>query len=382
MTFVVAPRLRGNAACFLLVAGACACGGATSREAADRSGEPAGTDVPALPSTDPNCAVDLDGYGGRHCAVYQDGRVWCWGVGSLDDVTASAAPLRIDGVSGAVRVRVGPRHTCAETDEGLVCWGNNAASQIDESGVSPRDPTGPELGGGGPSARVSVGLGDLQTCVNDAFGHVYCRGADASGNLRGSTQIVRLGSAPNVLLTGEVPLALEAGVVYLIEDWLEPLPLPFYGTDNVLVRAGSPSCAIKRDGSLWCSAYSLVDAGELVRNQQLSEGARWVGSGDFFVCALTDSQRVWCEGWNPTGQLGRGTLNDSSQLLPGAWVVGLEEVRALSVARFSACALTADGTVTCWGAYGPEGGTATPTRVSGCAEQRVSPPGRGPDTEG
>jgi len=48
-------------------------------------------------------------------------------------------------------------------------------------------------------------------------------------------------------------------------------------------------------------------------------------------------------------------------------VVGLEGVRVLSPARFSACALTEDGSVWCWGSYGPTGGAATPVQVSVCA---------------
>jgi hypothetical protein len=322
----------------------------------------------------PTCALSLSAYGGRHCAAYQNGSVWCWGTG--DDVgespSAIAAPARVEGVSGAKRVLVGPGHSCAETAEGLVCWGKNDAFQIDESSISPLGPTPPELGWSEPSPSLSVGLGAGQTCRANFLRHVYCRGLDVNGLHLDSEQIGALGNAPGVqtqnpqLLTSDHPLALEGGVVYAIDDWRAPSRLDFYGTDNVFVRPGTPACAVKTDGSLWCGDYLLTDPGKLERRAALDEAALWVGSGEFFACALTVSRRVWCEGWNTAGQLGRGSIDDSSQLLAGDWVEGLEDVEALSVNRFSVCALSGDRSIACWGAYGPEGQHSRPTRVSGC----------------
>jgi hypothetical protein len=368
----------------LLVAAACACGGTASRRPAERGLEENGGGgaggTPDVSPVEPNCAVDLDGYANRHCAVYQDGSVWCWGVADSDQAPSglgsSGRPERIEAVTGASRVFVGPHHSCGMTQEGLVCWGNNESMQIDESGISPRMATTTRLGDGEPAPWRSVALGEQQTCAGNALGHVYCRGTDVGGERRGATSIGPLGSAPNLLSTGSLPLVIEGGLVYVIDDWRLPSALPFYGSENEMVRSGSPSCAIKWDGSLWCGAYSIVEVGELARKEQLSEGALWVGTGDFFVCTLTESHRVWCDGWNVSGQLGRGVIHDSSQLLPGDWVEGLEDVQALSVARFSVCALTGDGQVSCWGAYGVEG-TARPTPVSGCAAQSVKPQTKG-----
>jgi hypothetical protein len=364
----------------LLVAMACACGGTTSRRPSEREvegdggGAASGTDD-VLP-LDPNCAIDLDGYASRHCAVYQDGNVWCWGVEAADETqpgfSSSGTPVRIEAITGASRVFVGPNHSCAMTQQGLACWGNNESLQIDESGISRREATVAQLGDGQPVPWTSVALGEQLTCAGNALGHVYCRGADVSGERRGETAIAPLGAAPNQLSTGSLPLVIESGLVYVIADWRLPTALPYYGSENAIVRSGVPSCTIKRDGSLWCGAYSFAEADELVRKEQLGEGALWVGSGDFFICVLTESHRVWCDGWNVWGQLGRGVIHDSSQLLPGDWVTGLEEVQALSVTRFSACALTGNGQVSCWGAYGSEGATQ-PTPVSGCVGQSVKP---------
>ncbi len=275
-------------------------------------------------------------------------------------------------MSGATRVFVGAEHTCALTDEGLSCWGNNEAAQIDDSGLARRDPTPVAFDlSGVPEPISSVGLGDQQTCVANAIGHVYCRGVDAHGELAQGTQIAPLGSARNRLFTATSPMIVEDGLVYLIDDWQEPASLSAFGKDNEVVHVGAPSCSIKRDGSLWCNAYTFDQTAELERKQQLGEKALWVGSGDFFVCALTDSCRVWCDGWNPFGQLGRG-VNGGSPFLPDDWVVGLEGVRVLAVGRFSSCALTADGRVSCWGSYA-RAETLAPRIVSGCEGQAVAP---------
>lgn len=330
--------------------------------------------------TEPNCAVDLASDGSRHCAVYQDGSVWCWGgdaSGEPSGYAHSPTPLRVDGLAVATRVFVGPTHVCAITEQGLSCWGSNDAAQIDGSGASPLGPTLVAFDSSGtPAPLASVGLGAQQTCIGDVLGHVYCRGVDDRGELAQGAQIGQLGSARNRLFTGDFPMVVEDGVVYVIADWKEPSALPYYGTSNEIVHAGAPSCVIKVGGSLWCGPYSL-DAGELTQKGEISEGSLWVGGGDFFVCALTGSRRVWCDGWNPAGQLGRGTVDSSAQLLAGDWVVGLEAVRVLSPARFSACAVTEDGRVWCWGAYGPTEGAATPVQVSGCEMQRTVPTERG-----
>lgn len=354
----------------LIISATSACGSTTSNASSEAAGAGMGGSATDVEPAEPNCAVDLASHGSRHCAVYQDGNVWCWGADASGEATGSAdspTPVRVEGVSGATRVFVGPAHVCATADGGLSCWGNNDSAQIDRSGRSPLGPTVvPFHSSGTPAPLSSVGLGGKQTCIGDAIGHVYCRGFDERGELAQGAQVGPLGSARNRLFTGDFPMVVEGGVVYVIDDWNQPSSLPFYGADNEIVHVGSPSCVIKLDGSLWCGAYSLDDAGELARKEELSEGSLWVGGGDFYVCALTDSRRVWCDGWNPAGQLGRGTVDSSAQLLAGDWVVGLEGVRVLSPARFSACALTEDGRVWCWGSYGPMGGAAAPVQVSAC----------------
>jgi alpha-tubulin suppressor-like RCC1 family protein len=71
-----------------------------------------------------------------------------------------------------------------------------------------------------------------------------------------------------------------------------------------------------------------------------------LAGGIFHQCAVRSDQTVACWGGNEVGQLGDTTLNDSS--VPVA-VDGLTDVVALDAATATTCALRSNGTVGCWG---------------------------------
>ena len=102
-------------------------------------------------------------------------------------------------------------------------------------------------------------------------------------------------------------------------------------------------------------------------------GATRVVAGNGHSCALRDDGTVLCWGRNDAGQLGRGTLSPSA--LAPAPVVGLSNASALVASAMGACAVRADGTVSCWGSnergeLGNGGGplsASTPQPVTGLA---------------
>src|SRR5207245_8570786 len=86
------------------------------------------------------------------CAVLSDGSVQCWGEnveGELGDGTSggsSSPPVRVVGLTGAVAVSGGYRHTCARLGGGRVAgWGRRREGQVG-GGTTRRSPT-PARGG-------------------------------------------------------------------------------------------------------------------------------------------------------------------------------------------------------------------------------------------
>ncbi len=75
------------------------------------------------------------------CAIAAaDGAVWCWGSNESELVALGAprdllTPRRVDGVTGAVAISLGPSQTCALLRDGkVVCWGNRGVTGVQTAG--------------------------------------------------------------------------------------------------------------------------------------------------------------------------------------------------------------------------------------------------------
>jgi alpha-tubulin suppressor-like RCC1 family protein len=117
---------------------------------------------------------------------------------------------------------------------------------------------------------------------------------------------------------------------------------------------GGHACLLRADGSLWC--WGRNDRGQVgdgtrtprplpVRVANISD-VRMVAAGDAHTCAATGDGEVFCWGANDLGQLGDPSLGDhhEPQLL-----TGVANVAALAAGGDFSCALGDDGAVRCWG---------------------------------
>ena len=270
------------------------------------------------------------------CVLHGDGTVSCWGPGGdgelgLGDATDRFLPAKVPGIRDAVALAAGAVHTCVVHRTGRVsCWGDGSRGQLgsgtEDSSLSPRIVPGVE-------GVATIAAGPHSICAVHTDGGVSCWGWGATtgaGHLSPG-RISRLGI-----------------VVSVAVGW-------------------SHTCVVRADGQVYCWAFS--DAVRPVRVAGISDAAA-VSVGDRSFCALHRGGDVSCWGENnDAGQLGDGSTD------PLAGPTRLDEVTdavAVSVSTPSsaghghACAMHADGAVSCWGdnAFGQLGdGTIEPRRT-------------------
>lgn len=276
--------------------------------------------------------------GGAHtCALRSDGSGWCWGRGREGQLARgvvgdAAAPVAIadargTALGGLTALATGARHTCLlRSDRTVLCAGDGARGQLGRGGAL-GDPSVPTLIG--LTEMAAIAAGDRHTCAAGTDGRVWCWGADDLG------QAATGGDR-------DVPAAaLERATTQIAEV-------------AALAAGATHTCALKRDGALWCWGShasgelgdgSVASSSPPVAVAALGRRARAVAAGDGFTCALDDEGAVWCWGRNDVGQSGQA---------PGArvaipTVVPLPRATSVAAGAAHACARLAGGGLRCWG---------------------------------
>jgi alpha-tubulin suppressor-like RCC1 family protein len=298
--------------------------------------------------------------GGSHtCALTAEGGVKCWGSnrdGELGDgsTTQRSTPVDVMGLSsGVTALAVGGSHTCALVSGGSVkCWGQNSQGQLGDgttdNRTTPVDVTGLTEG----VTAITAGIQD--TCALISGGGVKCWGANWAGQLGDGTTDNR--STP-VDVTG-----LAEGVA-------------------ALVAGGVHTCALVLGGGAKCWGWN--SSGQLgdgtIDNRTtpvdvtgLTEGVTALVAGEAHTCALVSGSGAKCWGANGSGQLGDSTTDNRTTPVD---VTGLTEgVTALAAGGSHTCAFVSGGGIKCWGVNGSgqlgDGTTdnrTTPVDVTGLA---------------
>lgn len=138
--------------------------------------------VPNVPSP-----VDVSVGSDHVCALRVDRLVQCWGstedgrLGNARESAITEAGPLVDGLTDAVAITAGQRHTCALRAGGtVVCWGSNAVGQLGAGeGGSTRTPTTVT----GLSGVVQVSTNTSTTCAVKNDGTVWCWGQGVAGQL-------------------------------------------------------------------------------------------------------------------------------------------------------------------------------------------------------
>jgi len=204
--------------------------------------------------------------------------------------------------SGATTVVAGAWHTCAIVNGGLECWGGNYDGELGTGGTDPS--LIPVAVPGLDSGVTLVAASPIHTCAVVNFASAYCWGSNDYGQLGTGNQNQAFSPTPvaNLSNIGSI-IALGAG-----------------GDQEF---TASHSCAVVVTGP---------------------------------------GSNVQCWGFNAYGQLGNGTLDDST--IPVA-VASLSNIYGVSAGGDTTCAVSGDGNVFCAGSdyHGEVGDGGQPVSV-------------------
>jgi len=271
------------------------------------------------------------------CALTEAGAVWCWGFnseGQLGNGTTvnSLVPTPVSGLSSGVKsIAAGTTHNCAITQAGgLKCWGYNGYGQLGD-GTSGSFETEPVQVDGLLSGVMAVSVGQFHTCAITDAGAAKCWGRNTDGQLGN-------GNSPSVSTTPSSVVGLSSGATAITSGRYHSC---------ALIGTGSVKCwGDNSEGQLGDGTTDDSDTPVIVSG--LPAGLTDIDAGWNQSCALTAAGAPKCWGDNGTGQLGTGATSANS--LSPVGVVGLTSgVVGLSMGAYSACALTGDGAVKCWG---------------------------------
>ena len=324
---------------------------------------------------------------GFACALSSVGAAYCWGRGSSGQLGDSAARSRnvpvavttdrvLAGVS-LIQISSGQLATCTQDSTGaFYCWGGNRSAQLGDgsttssnapvavAGIVPWAPTSVIAAPGNATASVSwaapasLGIGTLTGYTATASpGGARCVTSSAvsctiTGLANGTTYRVSVitrttdgDSAPSRAVTAT--------------------PWP---PDTGIAAGRASACTLAR-GHAYC--WGDDTSGELGNDistpapQTTPVAVNTSGAlsgvtltqlvaGNRFSCALSTAGAVYCWGAGTSGQLGDGTHTSSDVPVAVTATPGTplhhERVTQIAAGGSSACALSATGTVYCWGA--------------------------------
>lgn len=293
------------------------------------------------------------------CALTNDGKVFCWGGNEMGDITyppldSRLTPTPIGGLpTNIVDLAVGRAHACAlDADGSIICWGKNDKGQLGDGTTT--DSTVPMHVVDAPDNIISIDAGYANTCALTSDGNVYCWGDNKLGQIGDGTLEPRLTPTLATRLPGNIAAITvqqdhscalsENGAVYCwglslfgeaeeINTNDDPKVSPVEGLpkDIIAITAGGThNCALTGGDNIYCWGNNMMnqlgDSTDLVSQLDVASD-EWkesikkppvqvinlpydivlVAAGLAHTCALTESEEIFCWGWNAGRQLGDRT---------------------------------------------------------------------------
>ncbi len=330
------------------------CGGALCSES------PSAIDT--LPIITDKTYVQIAAGPNHSCGVTSNGEAYCWGAdthGNLGDGgssidTQSAVAVDINPISGEkafVQIATSGYHTCGLTAEGIAyCWGRDDHGQLGDGGVSTDSQSPAPVSGG--ILFVQLAAGSTHTCGLAPDGEAWCWGYDGSGQIGD-------GAGDS---TSQVPVIVDTALISGDKAFVQ------------IVAGGSLTCGLTSKGVAYCwgsDGYGqLGDGGGATTYWQPTSAVDTtpIGSEEVFIrlaagansaCGLTSQGMLYCWGRDLNGQLGNGSTpiddcsgdpcSQSPVTVDTNPVSGEKSFAKLECGDEHTCAVTAEGVVYCWG---------------------------------
>ncbi|CAG1064876.1 hypothetical protein BAC1_00444 [uncultured bacterium] len=292
--------------------------------------------------------------GSRHtCARLSNGTVWCWGdnvEGQLGNGTNadSLVPVQATGITGAIDLSSGGNHTCMVRADGSAwCWGRNTEGQLGNS--SNIDSNLPVPVSGMTNAG-KIAAGGAHTCARLLDFTVECWGSNVQNQLGNTGILAASRNFPVAVSNMTTAVSISAGANHNCAVVTSPSGVKCWGSDvngqlaRSWVPAIFPSPAIT----------SFPDA-QFVAGINTPSG---VAAGFAHSCAALTNNTIRCWGENFDGQLGNGNFfgffppdpnaSATSTVVP-VGVSGISSAVEVAAGQFHSCARLFNGEIRCWG---------------------------------
>jgi alpha-tubulin suppressor-like RCC1 family protein len=310
----------------------------------------------AFAASDGAAVISAGGY--NSCAI-ESGSAYCWGYNAQHELgdgstAGSDVPVAVDA-SGVLagktltQIATGDDHTCAlDSASAAYCWGSNDVGQLGDGSTTDSDvPVAVDASGVlAGKTLTQIAAGDNYTCALDSAGAAYCWGSNAGGQLGdGSTT------------DSDVPVAVDASGVLA-------------GKTLTQIAAGDAdnTCALDKSGAAYCWGSNdvgqlgdgsttdsdvpvAVDASGVLAGKTLTQ----ITAGQLHACAVDAAGAAYCWGYNDYGELGDGSMTNSSVpvAVDSSGVLAGKILTQITAGWDHTCALDNTGVAYCWGENGP-----------------------------
>ena len=328
------------------------------------------------------------------CAIAVDGKAYCWGRDQFGNLgngthqrwTAFVAPEPVESALQWSKVEVGVDHACGLTTQGdAYCWGSRVAlfeprEEYSSEILVPRHiPT--------PESLQDLSVGGRPNCGLGGTGEAYCWGFNSTGEIGdGTAGLDDFRRSPVAVHTDTAFGSLALGFFHscaLTEDgqpycWGyggggslgtgerqdRSVPTQVAVNDPLTGLSGiSSMCGINPSQLLTCwgpnHANQLLDAPQLAFSPVTIDpgfDVSQVAPGVRATCAISTGGGTYCWGKDEQGLLGSGgtassPCNDGSQICATdpVEVAGGHRFREISMGWRTACGITIEDQIFCWG---------------------------------